>query len=145
MKTKRKDKDFSAIVAAKHTRAPITITEVVGGFALQAESVGKGYYSNIGIAMQRDPQPLNGGGISQETAAANAKLTAASPMLRAAAGLLVDELAAMHRHYHPECKAGCPTHLALDVGRAALKKVGAPVAEPLTAPEQLALSAEVSP
>lgn len=63
------------------TSGLITVEEVTGGFTLKATSVGKGYYSSIGTATQRDPHPRHGGGIDAETAEANARLWAASPRM----------------------------------------------------------------
>lgn len=64
-----------------HTPGPIALEEVTGGFALKATSVGKGYYSSIGTATQRDPHPRHGGGIDWDTAKANARLWAAGPQM----------------------------------------------------------------
>ena len=51
------------------------------GGLLVADSVGRGYFSAVGHATQRDPNPVHGGGISQETARANAHLWAAAPAM----------------------------------------------------------------
>jgi hypothetical protein len=52
-----------------------------GGFVIESPDVGKGYYSGVGHATQRDPHPRDGGGISAEVAKANATLWAAAPKL----------------------------------------------------------------
>lgn len=51
---------------------------------IDAEAVGRGYYASVANAIQRDPHPQHGGGISRQTAAANARLIAAAPDLLAA-------------------------------------------------------------
>lgn len=72
---------LQCVAQSDHTPAPITVHEVTGGFALRSETVGKGYYSSIGHATQRDPHPREGGGVAGEVAAANAKLWSASPVM----------------------------------------------------------------
>lgn len=62
----------------------------VGGYVIESPDVGHGYFSGVGCATQRDPNPIHGGGISDETARANAALWAAAPEMREALG---DDLA----------------------------------------------------
>ena len=62
------------------------------GGLLVADSVGRGYFSAVGHATQRDPNPIHGGGISHETARANAHLWAASPDMYEALRDVLDEL-----------------------------------------------------
>lgn len=65
----------------KHTPGPLTYAETTGGYTIRSESVGKGYFSSVGHATQRDPNPQHGGGISHETAEANARLWSTAPDL----------------------------------------------------------------
>ena len=66
------------------TQGPIAVEEVCGGFKMSTESVGSGHFGSIGCATQRDPHPIHGGGISSETALANATLWSAAELLLAA-------------------------------------------------------------
>ena len=66
---------------AKFTTGSIETSERTGGVVLLAPSVGPanpehGHFRIIGIATQRDPHPKYGGGVSLETAHANARLWA---------------------------------------------------------------------
>ena len=105
----------------EHTQGPIIVGEVCGGFKLSAESVGAGYFGSIGCATQRDPHPVHGGGISRDTALANATLWAAASLLLAS----LDELVALYADAigeelgeHADCECiGCD---ALNRARAAL-------------------------
>jgi len=58
---------------AQHTSAPWVVDTVDRTCpAIRADSVGNGYFGTIAIAIQRDPHPIYGGGISDATAKANA-------------------------------------------------------------------------
>ena len=110
-----------------HTQGPIAVEEVCGGFKLSAESVGSGHFGSIGCATQRDPHYVHGGGISRETALANATLWAASPQLLAS----LEELIALYSDAigeemgeHNECECiGCD---ALASARAAARAAKEP-------------------
>lgn len=72
-----------------HTPGPIEFEERTGGYVLRAPAVGPaqpeyGHYQTIGSATQRNPHPKHGGGVSMETANANARLWAAAPDLLSA-------------------------------------------------------------
>lgn len=69
-------------MTTKHTPGPWGIVEPSANYAsrlIKADSVGKGYYGFIATATSRDPHPVHGGGISEATAQANARLIAAAP------------------------------------------------------------------
>lgn len=44
--------------------------------SIRAPSIGSGYFSGIGVASQRDPNPVFGGGVTMSEAIANARLFA---------------------------------------------------------------------
>jgi hypothetical protein len=97
------------------TPGPITVEESAGGYVLKSESVGAGYYAGIGGATQRDPHPVDGGGISRETALANATLWGAAPQL-------LEALKLAEAHLLP-ARAGSPAgERALVAVRAAIAK-----------------------
>jgi hypothetical protein len=92
------------VMETKHTLGPIVIRESTGGYTLCADSVGPakpegGHYQVIGSATQREPHPKHGGGVTWETAQANAALWAAAPAMFAA-------LAGAQRKL---CEDSCPT------------------------------------
>lgn len=75
-----------AEVAARpaHTSGLIEVEPCGGGWVLRSASVGRDYYGNIGMALQRDQHPVHGGGVSPATSRANAVLWAgAAGMLQA--------------------------------------------------------------
>jgi hypothetical protein len=100
-------------LAPTYTPGPVTIGRTVGGYTLNAVSVGRGYYGTIGTATQRDPHPGQGGGITEAQAEANAKLWAAAPELAASLAALVERYERKHGH--------CPETTS---ARAALKTAG---------------------
>lgn len=55
-----------------------------GSYQIRDESIGKGYYSIVGVFSQRNAHPVHGGGISGDTAKAHAILAVAAPELLAA-------------------------------------------------------------
>jgi len=63
----------------KHTPGPWKISNESASPLINSDAVGIGYFGNIAIAIQRDSNPVHGGGISKDTALANAKLIAAAP------------------------------------------------------------------
>lgn len=74
----------------KHTPGPWRLGDgaAVSELTIVSDAVGAGYFGAIGGATQRDPHPVHGGGISQETAEANARLMIAAPELLAEARVL---------------------------------------------------------
>ena len=99
--------------APTYTQGPVTIGRTVGGYTLNAISVGRGYYGTIGTATQRDSHPRHGGGITEKQADANGKLWAGAPELAAALAALVERYERKHGH--------CPETTS---AKAALKTAG---------------------
>lgn len=67
-----------------HTAGPIEVEPCGGGWVLRSDAVGRDHWGNVGLATQRDAHPVHGGGVSPETARANALLWAgAAGMLQA--------------------------------------------------------------
>lgn len=63
-----------------YTSGPL-VAGAFGPGTISSQRVGSGHYGVIGIATQRDPHPIFGGGVSRETSNANARLWAAAPTL----------------------------------------------------------------
>jgi hypothetical protein len=67
-----------------HTAGPWT-TRLNGCWVISSKAIENNgpnpYFSTLAMVTQRDPNPVHGGGISEETAKANAHLIAAAPEL----------------------------------------------------------------
>jgi hypothetical protein len=73
-------------MTAKHTTGPLTYASTVGGYGIYRADNWP-----IAVAVQRDDNPVRGGGIADSEAKANAVLFAAAPDLLALAHQYAEE------------------------------------------------------
>lgn len=113
--------NLQAVRVDQHTPGRITVSECGGGYRLADPREKDPYYATIGVAIQRHPHPTLGvGGISDDTAKANAMLWAAAPDLLDAAKQVVEALACDAGGVH-RCDCNAST-AALRLLRAAIDK-----------------------
>ena len=111
----------------KHTPGPWVVRDADTMCpVIDSPNVGKGYWASLATATQRDPHPREGGGISMETARANARLIAAAPELLEALEELIADAGPRSHHLGCECGGvgygGKTCKQRMDMARSAIAK-----------------------